>query len=80
MEHGQHLAGTNMWGWLGLVLEFFGKDKLITEITDDDVPKLVAEFAASGGAAVWDFHVSAKVVSPTIRRAHPQPAKEPVRR
>jgi len=35
----------------------------------DDVPKLVAEFAASGGAAVWDFHVSAKVVSPTIRRA-----------
>jgi thiamine pyrophosphate-dependent acetolactate synthase large subunit-like protein len=42
----------------------------------DDVPKLVAEFAASGGAAVWDFHVSAKVVSPTIRRAHPQPAKQ----
>jgi thiamine pyrophosphate-dependent acetolactate synthase large subunit-like protein len=41
----------------------------------DDVPKLVAEFAASGGAAVWDFHVSDKVLSPTIRRAHPQPAK-----
>ena len=40
----------------------------------DDVPKLVAEFAASGGAAVWDFHVSDKVVSPTIRRAHPQRA------
>jgi acetolactate synthase I/II/III large subunit len=39
-----------------------------------DVPKLVAEFAASGGAAVWDFHVSDKVLSPTIRRAHPQPA------
>jgi thiamine pyrophosphate-dependent acetolactate synthase large subunit-like protein len=37
----------------------------------DDLPKLVAEFAASGGAAVWDFHVSDKVVSPTIRRAHP---------
>jgi thiamine pyrophosphate-dependent acetolactate synthase large subunit-like protein len=37
----------------------------------DDVPKLVAEFASSGGAAVWDFHVSDKVVSPTIRRAHP---------
>ena len=36
------------------------------------VPKLVQEFAASGGAAVWDFHVSDKVVSPTIRRAHPQ--------
>jgi acetolactate synthase-1/2/3 large subunit len=42
----------------------------------DDLPKLVAEFAASGGgAAVWDFHVSDKVVSPTIRRAHPHPAK-----
>src|SRR5262245_52959900 len=34
------------------------------------LPKLVADFAASGGAAVWDFHVSDKVVSPTIRRAH----------
>jgi len=42
----------------------------------DDLPQLVAEFAASGGAAVWDFHVSDKVVSPTIRRAHPHPAKE----
>jgi acetolactate synthase I/II/III large subunit len=41
----------------------------------DDLPKLVAEFTASGGAAVWDFHVSDKVVSPTIRRAHPHPAK-----
>jgi acetolactate synthase-1/2/3 large subunit len=39
----------------------------------DDLPKLVAELAASGGAAVWDFHVSDKVVSPTIRRAHPRP-------
>src|SRR6266702_4569179 len=42
----------------------------------DDLPKRVAEFAASGGAAVWDFHVSNKVVSPTIRRAHPHPAEE----
>jgi thiamine pyrophosphate-dependent acetolactate synthase large subunit-like protein len=40
----------------------------------DDVPRLVAEFAASGGAAIWDFHVSDKVVSPTIRRAHPHRA------
>ncbi|HEX6690198.1 MAG TPA: thiamine pyrophosphate-binding protein, partial [Burkholderiales bacterium] len=45
----------------------------------DDLPKLVAEFAASGGAAVWDFHVSDKVVSPTIRRAHPHPAKTTMR-
>jgi acetolactate synthase I/II/III large subunit len=36
----------------------------------------VAEFAARGGAAVWDFHVSDKVLSPTIRRAHPQHARE----
>ena len=40
------------------------------------LPALVAEFAASRGAAVWDFHVSDKVVSPTIRRAHPHPAKK----
>jgi thiamine pyrophosphate-dependent acetolactate synthase large subunit-like protein len=37
----------------------------------DDLPKLLKEFAARGGTAVWDFHVSDKVVSPTIRRAHP---------
>ena len=42
----------------------------------NDVPKLVAEFATSGGGAVWDFHVSDKVLSPSIRRAHPQPAKK----
>ena len=42
----------------------------------DDLPKLLEEFAASGGAAIWDFHVSDKVVSPTIRRAHP-PGKHP---
>jgi thiamine pyrophosphate-dependent acetolactate synthase large subunit-like protein len=36
-----------------------------------DLPQLVEAFARTGGAAVWDFHVSDKVVSPTIRRAHP---------
>ncbi len=41
----------------------------------DDLPKLLAEFAASGRPAVWDFHVSDKVLSPSIRRAHPHPAK-----
>jgi thiamine pyrophosphate-dependent acetolactate synthase large subunit-like protein len=41
----------------------------------DDLPKLLTEFAANGHAAVWDFHVSDKVLSPTIRRAHPHPAK-----
>ncbi len=42
-----------------------------------DLPKLVAEFAAGGGGAVWDFHVSDKVVSPTIRRAHPRQVHSP---
>jgi thiamine pyrophosphate-dependent acetolactate synthase large subunit-like protein len=41
-----------------------------------ELPKLVEEFAAGGGAAVWDFHVSDKVVSPTIRRAHPHTPKK----
>ena len=35
------------------------------------LPKMVDEFAKKGGAAVWDFHVSDRVVSPTIRKAHP---------
>jgi thiamine pyrophosphate-dependent acetolactate synthase large subunit-like protein len=42
----------------------------------DELPKAIAEFAKTSGAAVWDFHVSDKVVSPTIRRAHPHPAKK----
>jgi acetolactate synthase-1/2/3 large subunit len=44
--------------------------------TLDGLPKLVAEFGAGDVAAVWDFHVSDKVVSPTIRRAHPRPTKD----
>jgi acetolactate synthase I/II/III large subunit len=48
----------------------FGLDgKTFKSLTD--VPKLVEEFAKNRGGAVWDFHVSDKVVSPTIRRAHP---------
>jgi thiamine pyrophosphate-dependent acetolactate synthase large subunit-like protein len=41
-----------------------------------DLPKAVAEFGAGGAAAVWDFHVSDKVTSPSIRRAHPARAKK----
>jgi len=42
-------------------------------VTDlDALPQLVAQFAAGGGAAVWDFHVSDKVLSPAMRRAHPR--------
>jgi thiamine pyrophosphate-dependent acetolactate synthase large subunit-like protein len=44
--------------------------------TLDDVPKAIAEFARSGGGAVWDFHVSDKVVSRTMRQAHAHPAKK----
>ncbi len=38
-----------------------------------DVPKLVADFKKAGGAAVWDFHVSDKVVSSVMRRSHSKP-------
>ena len=41
-----------------------------------ELPKALAEFAAGSGGAVWDFHFSDKVLSPTIRRAHPQPASK----
>lgn len=42
----------------------------------DGLPQAVAEFAAGSGGAVWDFHISDKVLSPTMRRAHPQPANK----
>ena len=42
-EHAQHLAGAaTTWTNLGVLLKLFGKDKLVTEITDDDVARLVA--------------------------------------
>jgi integrase len=42
-EVGQHHAGAgNTWKQLGRLNDFFGKEKLITEITGDDVAKLVA--------------------------------------
>ena len=58
----------------GIARGFGLPGKTVTSLAD--LPKLVADFAASGGAAIWDFHVSAKVVSPTVRRAHPHAAKE----
>ena len=36
------------------------------------LPALIAEFAARGGAAVWDVPISDRVFSPVIRRAHPE--------
>jgi integrase len=42
-EHARHLAGaSNTWPLLGMLIDFFGKDKLVTEITDDDVARLIA--------------------------------------
>ena len=42
-------------------------------ITDlADLPKLISDFAAKGGAAVWDVPISDRVFSPVIRRAHPE--------
>ncbi|MEO3433339.1 thiamine pyrophosphate-binding protein [Inquilinus sp. CAU 1745] len=34
------------------------------------LPGLIDKFSRTGGAAVWDFPVSDKVLSPVIRRAH----------
>ena len=42
----------------------------------NEVPKALEEFTKNGGAAVWDFHVSDKVASPTIRRSHPAKYKK----
>ena len=42
-EIGQHHAGAdNTWRQINYLVEHFGKDKLLTEISDDDVVKLVA--------------------------------------
>jgi integrase len=42
-EHAQHLAGApNTEILLGFALEFFGKDKLLPDIVDDDMAKFVA--------------------------------------
>jgi integrase len=42
-EHGRHLAAAHNTEWhLKMLIEFFGKDKVVTEITGDDVAKLVA--------------------------------------
>ena len=45
--------------------------KTITHL--NELPDLITEFAESPSAAVWDFHVSDKVMTPVIRRAHPPP-------
>ena len=38
------------------------------------VPGLVADWAATGGTAVWDVPVNDRILSPVMRRAHPPKA------
>lgn len=40
------------------------------------LPELIAGFARTGGAAVWDVPISDRVFSPVIRRAHPELAAQ----
>jgi len=40
-----------------------------------DLPAKIAEFAKTGGAAVWDIPINDKIMSPVIRRAHPEGGK-----
>jgi thiamine pyrophosphate-dependent acetolactate synthase large subunit-like protein len=54
----------------GRIARGFGLDgKVIEDL--DQLPELVRQFGQSSGAAIWDFPVSDRVVSPVIRRAHP---------
>jgi thiamine pyrophosphate-dependent acetolactate synthase large subunit-like protein len=39
------------------------------------LPGLVGAFARTGGAAVWDFPISDRVMSPLMRRNHPPEGK-----
>jgi integrase len=62
-EVGQHhVRSDNTWRMLRLLLECFGKDKLIVDITDDDVIKLVAwrrgHRARPGGPLLSPFTVN----------------------
>ena len=62
-EVGQHhVRSDNTWHITGLLLDFFGKDRLITDITDDDITKLVAwrrgHRARPGGPLLSPFTVN----------------------
>lgn len=55
---------------LGAIARGFGAGGQIVEDLRN-LPDMVQDFATKGGAAVWDFHVSDRIASPVIRRAHP---------
>lgn len=56
---------------LGTIARGFGVSGRIVEDLGA-LPEMVAEFSRVGGCAVWDFHVSNRIASPVIRRAHPK--------
>jgi integrase len=61
-EHAQHLAGaSNTWTLVGILIDYFGQDKLISEITDDDVTRFVAwrrGHKAANGTLISPFTVN----------------------
>ena len=69
-EVGQHHAGAdNTEHELALLIEFFGKDKLVTDITDDEVTRLVAwrrGHRRKDGALISPFTVNHTVT--TLRK------------
>ena len=54
---------------LGQIARGFGLDGVRVDQLSE-LPALAQSFAKSSNAAVWDFHVSDRVVSPVIRRSH----------
>ncbi len=55
---------------LGRIARGFGAQGVtVTDLAQ--LPALVAKFAKTKGAAIWDFPVSDTVYSPVIARAHP---------
>ena len=65
-EHAQHLAeAATAWGRIQLLIQFFGPDKLITDIIGDDVARLVAwrrgHRVRKNGPLVSPFTVNATV-------------------
>jgi integrase len=72
-EVGQHHAGAG-GTWVGLtrVLEFFGKDKLLTDIGDDDVAKLVAWRRGHTRKGAFRKHVSDLISPHTVNHTSEQ--------
>ncbi len=56
----------------GIARGFGMQGATVTDLTA--LPQLIDTFANSNGPAVWDFPVSDRVITPIVRRAHPQKA------